>query len=78
MLKAVVEAVSARSSGGEKHDKSPKKSLDNLRNLLYYSDVLRQDCAAGMPRVRRHMNKGFILDSYSLEDQQATPSGDTF
>ena len=44
-----------------------RKVLTNLRNLLYYDIVLRQDCAANMSRVRSAgTTYGFILDSYSL------------
>lgn len=73
--------VFGRLRGDENREKSPKKSLDIWRNLLYYSYVLRQGCAAGfclaLP-VGGTSSTGFILDSYSLEDQQAAPSRDTF
>ena len=53
--------------GDENREASRKKSLDKLRNLLYYDIVLRQDCAANMSRVRAAARlNGFILDSYSL------------
>ena len=59
--------VSAGTSGDENGEASRKKSLDKLRNLLYYDIVLRQDCAANMSRVRSAgTTYGFILDSYSL------------